>query len=354
LIVDFGVTIFKNKILNKMKKVLVTGISGFVGQHCAAELLKKGYSVRGSVRSLLNTSGVLEGISKEVDPKGNIDFCELDLMKDTGWDKAMEGCDYVLHVASPFVVKEPKNENELIKPAVDGTLRALKAAKKAGVKRVVLTSSTAAMQGGKTGTIIIDESSWTNVDAKNVTAYFKSKTLAEKSAWDFIKNQTDDSKLELVVINPGPIYGPTLTGNLSNEAMDFFKKLITGKVPMLPHAYSVMSDVRDVAAIHVASLENDKANGNRFIVTTEKVHAIQEIAQILKSNGYEKVSTKLAPTFLLKFMAKFNDEAKGMLPFIGNTVQADIRNTMSTFNWKPIPFDKTVLDAAKSVKSLLD
>ena len=230
----------------------------------------------------------------------------------------------------------------------------IEAAKKAGVKRVVLTSSTAAMQGGKTGTIKIDESSWTNVDAKNVTAYFKSKTLAEKSAWDFIKNQTDDSKLELVVINPGPIYGPTLTGNLSNEAMDFFKKLITGKVPMLPRAYSVMSDVRDVAAIHVASLENEKAIGNRFIVTTEKVHSIQEIAQILKSNGYEKVSTKLAPTFLLKFMAKFNDEAKGMLPFIGNTVQADVRNTMSTFNWKPISFDKTVLDAAKSVKSLID
>jgi len=337
-----------------MKKVLVTGISGFVGQHCAAELLKKGYAVRGSVRSLLNTSVILEGITKEVDSKGNIEFCELDLMKDTGWDKAMEGCDYVLHIASPFVVKEPKNEDELIKPAVEGTLRALKYAKKAGVKRIIITSSTAAMQGGQSGTFKIDDSSWTNIDAKNVSTYFKSKTLAEKSAWEFIKNQTGDTKLELVVINPGPIYGPTLTGNLSNEAMDFIKKLIMGNVPMLPRAYSVMSDVRDVAAIHVAALENLKANGKRFIVTTEKPHAIQEIAQILKSNGYEKVSTKLAPTFLLKFMAKFNSEAKGMLPFIGNTVQADISNTMSTFNWKPISFEKTVLDSAKSVKSIIN
>ena len=337
-----------------MKKVLVTGISGFVGQHCAAELLKKGYAVRGSVRSLSKTDEVINGITKQIDTKGNLEFCELDLMKDAGWDKAMEGCDFVLHVASPFVVKVPKDENELIKPAVEGTLRALKAAKKAGVKRVVLTSSTVAMHGGQSGIIKINQDSWTNVNGKNVTAYFKSKTLAEKSAWDFIKNQTGDTKLELVVVNPGPIYGPTLTGNLATEAMDFFKKLITGKVPMLPQAYSVMSDVRDVAAIHVQALENEKANGKRFIVTSEESHAIQEIAQILKTNGYDKVSTKLAPTFLLKFIAKFNDEMKGMLPFVGNTIEADVSNTMKTFNWKPIPFKNTVLDTAKSVEQAIN
>jgi len=336
-----------------MKKVLVTGISGFVGQHCAAELLKKGYAVKGSVRSLSKTEEVINGIKKEVDPKGNLEFCDLDLMKDAGWDKAMEGCDFVLHVASPFVVKVPKDENEIIKPAVEGTLRALKAAKRAGIKRLVLTSSTVAMHGGKNGLIKINQDSWTDVNAKNVTAYFKSKTLAEKSAWEFIKNQTGDTKLELVVVNPGPIYGPTLTGNLAGEAMEFFKKLITGKVPMLPRAYSVMSDVRDVAAIHVQALENEKANGNRFIVTTEEPHAIQEIAQILKSNGYDKVSITLAPTFLLKFIAKFNDEMKGMLPFVGNTIEADVSYTRKTFSWKPIPFEKTVLDAANSVEQAL-
>jgi len=337
-----------------MKKVLVTGISGFVGQHCVAELLKKDYAVRGSVRNLSKIEEVVKGISKEIDPKGNLEFCELDLMKEAGWDKAMEGCDYVLHVASPFVVKVPKDENELIKPAVEGTLRALKAAKNAGVKRVILTSSTAAMQGGQHGLIKINHDSWTDINEKTVTAYFKSKTLAEKTAWEFIENQNGGIKLELVVVNPGPIYGPTLTGNLDNEAMGFFKKLIKGQVPMLPQAYSVMSDVRDIASIHVAALENEKANGKRFIVTTEKAHAIQEIATILKSNGYKKVSTKIAPTFLLKFMAKFNDEAKGMLPFIGNTVEADVSNTMSTFNWKPIPFEKTILDTAKSVEIVLE
>jgi dihydroflavonol-4-reductase len=336
-----------------MKKVLVTGISGFVAQHCAAELLRKGYAVKGSVRRLAKVDEVTNGIKKEVDPKGNLEFCELDLLKDEGWDQAMLGCDFVLHIASPFVVKAPKDENELIKPAVEGTLRALRAAKKAGIKRVVLTSSTAAMQGGQHGIVNINQGSWTDLNEKTVSAYFKSKTLAEQSAWEFIKNQSGHPTLELVVINPGPIYGPTLTGNLDNEAMVFFKKLITGKVPMLPRANSVMSDVRDIATIHVAAMENEKANGKRFIVTTEKPHAIQEIATILKSNGYDKVSTKMAPTFLLKFMAKFNDEAKGMLPFIGNTIQADISDTMRTFNWKPISFEKTVLDSAKSVERVM-
>jgi len=336
-----------------MKKVLVTGISGFVGQHCASELLKKGYSVKGSLRKLSKADEVIQGIQKEINPNGKLEFCELDLMKDEGWENAMEGCDFVLHIASPFVVKVPKDENELIKPAVEGTLRALKAAKKAGIKRLILTSSTVAMHGGQEGLIKINSDSWTNLNSNKVTAYFKSKTLAEKTAWDFIKNQTGGQSLELVVVNPGPIYGPTLTGNLATEAMDFFKKLITGQVPMLPIAYSVMSDVRDVAKIHVSALENERANGKRFIVTSEKPYAIQEIAEILKSNGYSKVSTRLAPTFLLKFMANFNDEMKGMLPFVGNTIEADISNTMTVFDWKPIPFEKTVLDTAKSVENAI-
>ena len=336
-----------------MKRVLVTGISGYVGQHCAAELLKSGYSVRGSVRSLSKSDDVTEGIKKVIDPKGNLEYCELNLMKDEGWEKAMDGCDYVLHVASPFVNSEPKDENELIKPAVEGTLRALKAAKKAGVKRVVLTSSMVAMLGDANGSINLNQDSWTNVNAKHVTAYLKSKTLAEKSAWEFINNQQGDDKLELVVVNPGPVYGPTLSGNLSGESMSMYKDLITGKMPMLPQASINMSDVRDIAEIHVQALENEKANGKRFIVSTEKAHSFQEMAQILKSNGYDKVSTRVAPNFLLKFMSNFSNDLKGMRPYIGNTFTADVSETMSTFNWKPIPLEKTVLDTAKSVKSYL-
>lgn len=252
----------------------------------------------------------------------------------------MEGCDYVLHVASPFVTSQPKDENELIKPAVDGTQRALKAAKKAGITRLVLTSSMVSMLGDANGSMNIYQTSWTNVNAKNASAYLKSKTLAEKSAWDFIKNQEGDHKLELTVVNPGPIYGPTLSGNLSGESMSMFKTMITGKMPMLPKAAINMSDVRDIAKIHVQALENKEANGKRFIVSTEKAHAFQEIAQILKSKGYDKVSTNLAPNFLMKFMANFNNDAKGMLPFVGNTFNGDVSETMKTFNWKPIPFEK--------------
>ena len=202
--------------------------------------------------------------------------------------------------------------------------------------------------------IRINKNSWTDVNGRDVTAYMKSKAMAEKSAWDFVNGQTGSDKLELVAINPGPIYGPTLTGNLDGEAMAFFKKMITGKVPMMPQAASVMSDVRDVAKIHVLAMENPEATGKRFIVTTEKAYPIQEIGKILKADGYKKVSTMLAPNFLVKFMANFNDEMKGMLPFVANTIEADISDTMRTFSWKPIAFEKTVLDTARSVKAILD
>ena len=331
------------------KKVLLTGISGYIGNHCAVELLKNGYSVRGSVRDLNKSENVIRAISKEIDPEGNLEFCELDLLKDNGWDEAMEGCEYVLHVASPFINIEPKDESIYIKPAVDGTQRALRAAKKAGVKRIVITSSIVAMLENADKSINLNANSWTNVNAKNVSAYAKSKTLAEKSAWEFIENQNSDSPMELTVINPGPVFGPTLSGNLEGASMGMFKQMITGKVPMVPKAAINMSDVRDVAKIHVLALENQEASGKRFIVTTENPYAFQELAQILKSNGYAKVSTKLAPNFLLNFLGNFDREAKSMRAFIGRTYNGDISSTMETFNWKPINFEKTVLETAKSV-----
>lgn len=339
--------------MSENKKVLLTGISGYIGNLCAVELLKNGYSVRGSVRSLSKFKQLTQVIKKEIDPKGNLEFCELDLLNDSGWDKAMKGCDYVLHVASPFINIEPKDENEYIKPAVEGTMRALKSAKKAGIKRVVLTSSMVSMLDNANKSIDIDFNSWTNVKAKNVSAYAKSKTLAEKSAWDFIKSQNQDEAMELTVINPGPVFGPTLSGNLEGASIGMFKQMMSGEMPMVPQAAINMSDVRDVAKIHVLALENPKANGKRFIVTTENPYKFQEVAQILKSNGYEKVSTKLAPNFLLKFMGNFNREARSMRAFIGNTYNGDTSSTMRTFDWKPISFQKTVLDTAKSIESFL-
>ena len=336
------------------KKVLLTGISGYIGNHCAVELLKNGYSVRGSVRSLSKSRKVIDSIEKEVDPKGNLEFCELDLLSDDGWDEAMKGCDFVMHVASPFINIEPKDENELIRPAVDGTMRALNAAKKAGVKRVVLTSSMVSMLEDADKSIKVDVKSWTNVKAKNVSAYAKSKTLAEMAAWEFINAQTDDKPMELSVVNPGPVFGPTLSGDLSGASMGMFKQMITGKMPMVPQAAINMSDVRDIAKIHVLALENEKAAGNRFIVTTQEPYSFQELAKVLRSNGYDKVSTRLAPNLILNFIANFNSEVKSMKPFIGKTYNGDVSLTMETFDWKPIPFEKTILDTAKSVESYLN
>jgi dihydroflavonol-4-reductase len=292
---------------------------------------------------------VTKGIKKVIDPNGNLEYCELNLLNDEGWEEAMEDCDYVLHVASPFINIEPKDENLYIRPAVDGTMRALKAAKKAGVKRVVITSSMVSMLENADKSINIDSNSWTNVNAKNVSAYAKSKTLAEQSAWDFINNQKDPDPMELTVVNPGPVFGPTLSGNLEGASMGMVKQIITGKMPMVPQAAINMSDVRDIAKIHVLALENKSASGKRFIVTTEKPYKFQEMAEILKTNGYPKVSTKLAPNFLLNFMANFNREAKSMRAFIGKTYSGDVSSTMETFNWKPISFEKTVIDTAKSV-----
>jgi dihydroflavonol-4-reductase len=335
------------------KKVLITGISGYIGEHCAIELLKNGYSVKGSVRNLKKIDEVTNGLNKQIQTDNYLEFCQLDLLVDNGWEEAMQDCDFVLHVASPYITYQPKDENELIKPAVEGTERVLKFAKQSAIKRVVLTSSIVAMLGDANASIDINTNCWTNINAKNVSAYVKSKTMAEKFAWDFVKNQDKNHPLELVVINPGPVFGPSISGNLAGASMSMYKDLITGKMPMLPQSSINMSDVRDIAKIHVLALENSKAVGKRFVVSTEKPYSFQEMAQILKSEGYSKVSTKVAPNFFLRFMSIFSNDIKGMLPFIGYTYSADVSETMKIFNWKPISLRKTVLDTAESVNELI-
>jgi len=328
-----------------MKKVLLTGISGFIGQHCAQQLLAAGYAVKGSVRNLEKAAAVRTAVGDSE----HLEFCELDLMKDQGWEDAAADCDFLMHVASPFFSKEPKDENKLIRPAVDGTLRALAAADKAGIKRVVLTSSMVAMLGELKGDPNITDQSWTDIKAKSATAYLKSKTLAEMAAWDFAKD-----KFELVTVHPGPVFGPPLNNNISGESMTMISNMITGKIPMMFKAAINMSDVRDVAKIHVSALENPEAANRRFVVASETAHPFTEMTSILKSAGYEKVSTKVAPTFMVKFMANFDAEMRGMLPYVGKTYQADVRPTMQTFNWQPIAVKKMVLETAAAVKEILD
>ena len=342
-----------------MEKVLVTGISGFLGHHCAAELLKNGYYVKGSVRDMNKKSEVLSGLKKEIDPIENLEFVKLDLLSDEGWDNAMEGCKYVLHVASPFSIKEPKDENEYIEPIRGGTMRALKSAQKAKIKRFVLTSSAVTMMGvvydssQNTGTV--DTKDWTDPDSKNINTYIKAKTLGEKAAWEFYGNQSDDSSMEMAVICAGGIYGPSLTGNISGFSLKGVHQMLTGhfKMSMIPPAAIPMSDVRDVAKLHVLAMTEQRANGKRLVRTTSKAYSFMDIAKILKENGYHKVSTKKAPIFMIKLMSLFDKEAKGMVPLVGNTVSSNNTETREIFDWEPIPFEKTILDCAKSIEHLL-
>ena len=270
------------------KKVLLTGISGYIGNHCAVELLKNGYSVRGSVRSLSKSKQVTDAIKKEVDPRDNLEFCELDLLSDDGWDDAIKGCEFLMHVASPFINIEPKDENEYIRPAVDGTIRALNAAKSAGIKRVVLTSSMVSMLENADKSINVDAESWTNVKAKNVSAYSKSKTLAERAAWEFISGQTDDKPMELSVVNPGPVFGPTLSGDLSGASMGMFKQMMVGKMPMMPQASINMSDVRDIAKIHVLALENEKQTEKDLLLLLKNLSLFRMWLKYLNPMGMIK------------------------------------------------------------------
>jgi dihydroflavonol-4-reductase len=334
------------------KKVLVTGISGFVGQHCALELLKQGYQVKGSIRNQSKEAEVRDGIAKFIDPKSQLEFCELDLTKDKGWEEAMSDCAYVLHVASPFYFKQTKDENEFIKPAVEGTLRVLKAAQKAKVKRVIVTSSTAAMSSHLySGEFSAKD--WTDLSDKNLSTYAKSKTMAEKAAWDFFHTQEGDHHIELVVINPGGITGPSITHNLGSTSMDMMAQMISGKMSMVPDMSFPMIDVRDVAKMHVQALTKEGVNGKRFIAARKQTTHFLEIAGILKENGYKKASTKKAPLFMLKFIGLFDPEVKALLTAVGKHLEVDISDTEATFGGEPIPLKNSVLDAAQSVEQAL-
>jgi dihydroflavonol-4-reductase len=334
------------------KKVLLTGISGYIALHCAKTLLEKGYAVVGTVRTVTKENEVINALTSALVNIENLSFAYLDLNSDNGWDTAVSQCDYVMHVASPFKVENPIKEDEVLVPAIDGTLRVLKFSKENNVKRVVLTSSMVALMGGKqTGTITPDD--WTDLNSKNISTYFKSKTLAEQAAWDFINCQQDDKPLELVSINPGGVFGPPIGTNISGASMSMIAKILSGKTPMVPNTAFPMSDVRDIAYLHMAALTEPKAVNQRFIATEKVGRSFQWICQLLLDNGYKGPSTKLAPNFMLKFLANFSREVKGTLAMLGMNLDADNSKTMEVFDWKPIPFEKTILETAVAVKKIM-
>ena len=335
-----------------MEKVLVTGASGFIAEHCIIELLKNGYSVKGSLRTMNREQEVRDAVKTETDD-AKLEFCKLDLLDDDGWEEAMRDCDYLMHVASPFVIEDPKDENELIKPAKEGTLRALNAAKKAGIKRVVLTSSVAAVNSHMmSGTS--DHTTWTDINSKYVTPYQKSKTIAEKAAWDFYNNQDNSNKMELAVINPGGVMGPQLGNDLGGASTQIVSQLISGKFPMIPALSFPFIDVRDVAILHLKAMTTPDADGKRFIAAHSKPTWMYEVAEVLSAAGYEKIKLKKAPSFMLKLIGLFDNKTKSLVPMLDKYVPCDNSQTVKVLNWEPMPWEQAFIEHAKSIEAIKD
>jgi dihydroflavonol-4-reductase len=324
------------------ERVLLTGITGYIGQHCAAELLRQGYEVVGSIRSRSKADATRSAIAR-VAPVDGLSFSEADLLSDDGWDKAMKGCTFVVHVASPFVMAEPKDESELVTPAVEGTKRVIAAAQRAGVKRLVLTSSTFAIIAGKdSGRYGTD--AWSDTNA-SIGAYSKSKTLAERAAW----KATEGGKMELTVINPGAVFGPSLGAKIDGQSVAMMTDMIGGKMPMIPDLAMGMIDVRDVARLHVKAMTAEGAAGKRFIAASAEPVEMATMASVLRSAGYPKVPSRKAPTVLLKIMSLFDRQVRGMLPMIAKKAAFDNRATFEVLQWKPTPIETSFREMAAAI-----
>lgn len=294
--------------------VLVTGGTGFVGIHTIALLLQKGYIVRTTLRSLSQKEKIINALKEAgLTDFESLSLHEADLTADAGWDEAVKDCDYVLHVASPFPLVEPEDENELIIPARDGSLRVLRAAKKAGVRRVVLTSSYSAIgDSNKPKGHIFTEEDWTDENG-SIQPYAKSKTIAEKAAWDFIKNE--GGELELAVINPVGIFGPIIGDIYPASYKGLISALIEGIITESPAITFGVVDVRDVADIHFKAMLHPKANGQRFLATSDGAVSFYDVAQLIKKERPE-IAGKIAdliPTAKEFYIEMSNQKSKDTL-----------------------------------------
>ncbi|MDH4261788.1 MAG: aldehyde reductase [Spirochaetia bacterium] len=342
-------------MLNK-KKVTVTGGSGFLASHCILQLLQNGYSVKTTIRNKSREKDIRNLLSENVKYSANqLTFIEADLTSDKNWDEAVKGSTCVLHVASPLPAGIPKDaENELIKPAVEGTLRVLTASLNNKVKRVVMTSSMAAISYGHPypkNISMLDENTWSDVHGKDNAPYMISKTLAEKAAWNFIENKAS-RKLELVTINPSAILGPILGNECGTSAL-IVKKVLDRDVPALPNLGFQIVDVRDVALAHLKAMTLPEANGKRIIITDRFVW-FTEIAAILAEEfapqGY-KIPRLTIPDFLVKLFSLFDKETKGVLFELGIKRELSNKRMKTLLGISPIPAKESILTTARTLIS---
>jgi len=334
--------------------VLVTGGSGFLGAHCILALLNAGYRVRTTVRSARREADVLAMLKAGgAEPGDALSFAHTDLMGDKGWPEAATGCRYVLHVASPFPPGVPKHEDDLIVPAREGALRVLRAARDAGVERVVLTSSFAAIGYGQAPVAghPFTEENWSNLSEK-VSAYVKSKTLAERAAWDFIDRE--GGSLELAVVNPVGIFGPVL-GPDHSTSTDFIRRLMDGEMPGLPRMVFGVVDVRDVADLHVRAMTHPAARGERFLCTGGDFMSMLEIAKVLKARmgaAGAKVPARQLPNWLVRLAALRDPALKQLVPELGKQKNGTNAKARGLLGWKPRSAEDAIVASAESLMRL--
>ncbi len=332
-----------------MKTVLVTGGSGYLGGWCVVELLRRGYRVRTTVRDLAREGEVRATVGTQVDAGDRLTVLAADLLDDAGWGDATSGCDYVLHVASPFPPVQPKDPDELIVPARDGTLRVLGASLDAGVERIVVTSSVAAVTGS--GKAVsgrpLDERDWSDPDNPKLSPYACSKTVAERAAWDFMAERGATEKL--ATVNPGAIIGPVLNDDRS-FSLQAIERLLGG-MPGLPQIGFSFVDVRDVADLEIRAMTAPGAGGERFVAVTT-FQWMADIAAVLRSRMGEaaaKVPKRSIPNFVVRGMAIFDPSVRSIVGQLGRKTNLSSEKAKASLGWSPRPIDETIVECAQSL-----
>jgi nucleoside-diphosphate-sugar epimerase len=337
-----------------MSTVLVTGGSGFIASHSILQLLAAGHQVRTTVRSLSREGDVRAMLKRGgSEPGDRLQFVAADLTSDAGWPAAVAGCEFVLHMASPFPAAVPKHEDELIIPARDGALRVLRASRDAGIKRVVLTSSFAAVGYGRPPQEApFTEKDWTNPNCPDVMPYTKSKTLSERAAWDFIARE--GSGLELSVVNPVAVFGPVLGPDYATSIM-LVERMMAGAMPGVPRMCVGVVDVRDVADLHLKAMTNPSAKGERFLAVAGDFMWMLEIATVIKArlgDAAKRVPTRQLPNWLLRLAALGEPAVKQIIPELGKWKNATSEKAQRVLGWKPRSREDSVVATAQCMIDL--
>lgn len=336
--------------------VLVTGASGYVAGHCLLKLLDEGYRVRGTLRSLRRADEVRQWLTRArggIDPGETLSFVAAELTDTTGWDAAMEGVRYVLHVASPIPSTVPKDPETLIRPAREGTLNVMRAAARASVARVVQTSSSTAVMYGRDDPNghTFTEADWTDPDHRDNVPYTRSKTLAERAAWAELPNLP--RALEWVAIQPGLVLGPVLDRDAS-VTVQIVAMLLNGDLPGLPRFGYAVVDVRDLAALHVRAMTAPQAAGQRYIASGPFI-MMSEIARILKERLGErasKVPTRKLPDALVRLVGLFDPAVRGQLFELGKVRRPSSHKAETELGWSCRPVEQTIIDTATSLEAV--